>query len=117
MDKSIYAFACLEPEFVTKGSVAELSVAIVELVAPPVARLTADLTGFGDHLFNQRLINLLIVAWHHRDVRTIGAHCGLFLIAECVRENKMCFVPKSSTHERQRDSSCSGGVFDDGTAR
>src|SRR5215469_16855863 len=111
--KRVDAVARLLPELFTERVITPFAVPIVQLVAPPMPWLPADLPRSADHLLDELLGDLLAIARHVRDFGAVGAQGIAFFFAECVGEDEVCSVSKRGTHESKGDACRSGSVFDD----
>src|SRR5262245_3491072 len=117
MDEGVDPCTTLMPEFFTERHIATLAVAIIELVAPPMTRLAADLARRADHLPDQRFGDSSGVTSYVGDLRPIRAHGRSLFVAERVGEHEMGLVAECGADKCQRDAGRSGGVFNDSASR
>src|SRR3954471_5617146 len=80
---------CLRDDLLTEAEVAGECVLVVELVGPPMAGSSAQLTGGGDHPPDELLGDLATVAGLLGDLGTEGKHRLPLLKTERVREHHM----------------------------
>src|SRR5437879_8390509 len=101
MDERVDALTRLAPHLCPERQVPGLAVAVLELIAPPVAGSAAELPCGGDQTLDELLRDLLSVTGNRRDFRAVGTHCLALLLAERVRGDEVRFVSKRRADERR----------------
>src|SRR5579859_4543703 len=113
VDESIDLTAALLPHLLAEREIAVDGVVVVQLIAPPVPCLPAELSGAGDHGLDQLLCDPALITRHVLNRRTESLHRPALLSAEGVREHSVQTVAFGGADHRERDAGGPSGVLDD----
>src|SRR5438552_12057213 len=92
MDERVDALTRLAPHLFPERQVPGLAVAVLELIAPPVAGSAAEPARGGDQTLDELLRDPLSVTGHRRDFRAVGTHRLALLLAERGRGDELRLV-------------------------
>src|SRR5437879_13158712 len=94
MDERVDALTRLAPHLCPERQVPGLAVAVLELIAPPVAGSAAELARGGDQTLDELLRDPPSVTGNRRDFRSVGTHRLALFLAEGIRGDEAGLVPK-----------------------
>src|SRR5262245_61251021 len=113
LHERVNAPAALLPRLISQRVVADFAVAVVELIAPPVPGLRAELFCSANHLPDQLLGYSATITLHVRDARAVRLHRAALLVTKGVGENEMGGVTERARDESEGYTRRAGGVLDD----